>query len=136
MKNLLLVLVLLLAISSCRDEFNDPNPDYEEIVDLEAPRITALNLKNDSIHRNIDTLEISLEFRDDLLLGAMNIELASLNVSHPGMKFSLPLTDTFARLDTFYLLPAVDTTEIAMIIGCEDYAGNSDQVAINLEVVN
>ncbi|MFY0644590.1 MAG: hypothetical protein JXR19_09020 [Bacteroidia bacterium] len=134
-RNLILLLTLALAICSCRDEFNDPNPDYEEIIDLIAPEIELLSLKADSVYHNIDTLPIQIRYTDDHLLELMKFDLVVLNGTANPMNLLINKEDTVFLLDTFYPLPALDTVELGILTTCKDYAENTAVESFNIQVV-
>ena len=134
-RNLILFLVATMALISCKDEFNDPNPDYKEIIDLVAPEIELLSLKADSTYRNIDTLAIKVRYTDDQLLEIMKFDLVVLNGVADPLNILINKEDTVCLLDTFYPLPALDTVKIGILTTCKDYAENTVAESFNVQVI-
>ena len=134
-RSVIYLLLFVLTFSACKDEFNDPNPDYQEIIDNEAPTIEFLTPNDNDTLRAIDTLNISLKFTDNYQLESMSLNLAPINVQGNIMNFAVNSSDSIYQLDTFYLLPAADTIEIGMLSTCKDVAGNVNSKSINLSVI-
>lgn len=133
-----IVLILLgfaLYASSCSDEFNDPNPDYQEIIDNENPTIDIEGFMNGDTLRAIDTLDIRINFEDNYALESMSVYLAPINVVGPTMNFSKLSQDSVFALDTFYVIPAGDTVGLGMLTTCKDLAGNVNSSSIDLTVI-
>ena len=135
---MLRICTFLLAASTlfgCRDEFIDPNPDSNYIVDNEAPLITLINLKQDSIHRGIDTLPIRIDYWDNYQLAGVNFNLVATNVIIPGMNFTYQTDSKSWSLDTFMPLPAVDTLNLSLTNVCQDLAENISTKSIQFQVI-
>lgn len=135
MLRICIFLLASMALFGCRDEFNDPNPDIDYIVDNEAPLIKLLNLKQDSTHRGIDTLPIQIDYWDNIGLAGLNFNLVSTNVITPGLSFVLQTDSKSYTLDTFMPLPAVDTLKLSLTNVCEDKAGNISSKSIQFQVI-
>lgn len=125
-----------LMASACSDSFNDPNPDYEEIIDLVDPEINLLSLKADSIYTGTDTLPIHIEFTDDWLLDIVTFDLVPFDNSAPDIKIFKYVEGTSFVLDTFYVVPiGLDSLEIGIVAACQDYATNTAQESLTVKVV-
>lgn len=136
MSRILLLLVIFSAVvSSCKDEFNDPNPDYEEIIDDQPATIQFIEPMDGDTLRATDTVNIQIRYTDDYLLDVMSLNLAPTNVQGDVMNFAFNSTDSVHLLDTFYILPMADTVKLGMITTCKDYAGNVSSKSISLSVI-
>ena len=128
---------LLLIFSACSDNFTDPNPGYEEIIDSIKPVIDFNQLKEDSTYTGSDTVFFSVRYTDDLLLDIMNFTLVGLDPSAYRMDIVRSLEDTFFSLDTFYVKPAgLDSLRVSVVSTCDDYANNSTTQSVNFLMVN
>lgn len=124
-----------IILSSCKDEFNDPNPGYQEITDSIEPGIHLLSMAADSIYYGTDTFPIHIRYTDDLMLDKIKFSLATLNVTGPAFSVEYYTEDTVFVLDTFYTVPAADTVEMAVLTTCSDYARHVALKSLNVKVI-
>lgn len=133
-RSILFALLLLGLFAACSDSFNDPHEGQEDIIDLDKPEILPLSLKADSIFRGIDTLDISVLYKD-LLLEIIKFDLVPTNVSAPSMNLTYNVVDTSFLLDTFYVIPNVDTLDLSILTTCKDYAENTAIESFSIQVI-
>ena len=132
---ILILSVFVFIAVSCNDSFNDPNPDYEEIIDNTEPTIELLSLSNDSVYYSLDTLNVRVRYTDDYLLDVIRFDMVPLNVTGASLKLNLKSTDSVYMIDTFYLVPAGDTVELDVLTICTDYAGNVSSKSLQVKVI-
>ena len=132
---ILILMGMAFILGSCNDSFNDPNPDYEEIIDLTAPSIELISLAADSIYHGIDTLDLRVRYVDDYLLDNIKFDMVPLNISAASLNLNYKSTDSVFMMDTFYSLPVADTIEFGILTICTDYAGNVNSESFNIKVV-
>lgn len=132
---LLFLAIFSFIASSCKDEFNDPNPDYEEIIDDSPATIEFIEPTDGDTLRMIDTVNIKIKYSDDYALDVMSLNLSPTNVQGDAMSFAFNSADSVYTLDTFYILPQADTVQLGMITTCRDYVGNVSSKSISFSVI-
>ena len=135
MKYLSFFLVLgLLFNFGCKDEINDPNPDGGQIIDSIGPTYTVISPKADSTYLGLDTLEIKIDVRDDILLESFEFTLGSTNVLTDEYRIDIMKEDSAYAIDTFYVVPANDTLKMQAFMRAKDYAGNDKFSSFNFSL--
>ena len=126
---------LLILLCACSDEVNDPYADLDEIIDLAQPEIIPLSIAADTIIYGVDTLDLRVLYKDNYNLGQFDLRLNVTNGSAPEINMHVENEDSTYLVDTFYVLPVLDTVKLDFFSVCTDYAENVSSLQFSFQVI-
>lgn len=128
-----LLLLFSMSIQNCTDEFNDPNPKGNTLIDDTAPDLQIISPLESGLY-TMSNFSINLEASDSFGLKYLNLELVSLDT--PTLLFNRTYSisgKTFA-LDTVYRPVLNDTTRFQMLVQTSDSTGNIAAKTVNFKI--
>ena len=123
-KIVLLIAILSLGITACKDEIN--LPEYDGYVDGDSPMIEAVSPTKDTTLDATEVVNFVIRITDDYEIAKVNVRLIiPEDLSLTGFDEEVEISDSLYTYTKNFTLPTTDSMRYEVNVRAEDLVGNS-----------